>query len=558
MTVKATTSFNELVQALQISAQLWERVLHTSGGALNLSKCFWYIQYWQWDVRGRPICSKITDCQPSLTMRKGEDSTAHVIERVENTQSKRTLGVYLAPLPDFVLHTNALKEKTDALAGKLRTSALNKTFAFMLYQGKYVPSVNYSLPVCSMNTAQLQSIQTQFISALLNKLGFNQHYPRAVVYGPHELGGLQLIDVRYEQGVQNTQSLLNYVGTSNPIGDYLMISIRHLQLELGLVSDILLYPPKYTAYTTPCWARHLIDFFHTHTITVATPRSKPPSISRLNDISIMETVVQCSNFTPREITDINLVRIFLQIVTISDISTGDGLSISPDAWNVRKMSDRQSVFPIWPRQPFVSQSQRRLWQTMLCQLFLQSHSQRLRIPLGQWTGHLSNMTWAAHISAYPHRLLLCMSPTRYAVYNIHKQRTFYQSTILPSSFLSSLPSSCTPCTLIGTKAYVTLPINQTCPDPSTPAPTYPQLPPFLQALLPFDFRLLYHSQPLVPHASIHLKRLLQRSIVLHSGSDGGLADYKGTFSWLLLGPQQRPLWKCVGPSDGYWRTQGSN
>ena len=112
-----------------------------------------------------------------------------------------------------------------------------------------------------MNTAQLQSIQTQFISALLNKLGFNQHYPRAVVYGPHELGGLQLIDLRYEQGVQNTQSLLNYVGTSNPIGDYLMISIRHLQLELGLVSDILLYPPKYTAYATPGWARHLIEFF---------------------------------------------------------------------------------------------------------------------------------------------------------------------------------------------------------------------------------------------------------------------------------------------------------
>jgi hypothetical protein len=45
--------FAELIAHAQACAQIWERILFSSGGALELKKLFWYMVYWQW-VNGRP------------------------------------------------------------------------------------------------------------------------------------------------------------------------------------------------------------------------------------------------------------------------------------------------------------------------------------------------------------------------------------------------------------------------------------------------------------------------------------------------------------------------
>jgi hypothetical protein len=36
----------ELIAKAQACAQIWERLLYSSGGALELRKCFWYLVYW--------------------------------------------------------------------------------------------------------------------------------------------------------------------------------------------------------------------------------------------------------------------------------------------------------------------------------------------------------------------------------------------------------------------------------------------------------------------------------------------------------------------------------
>jgi hypothetical protein len=40
--------FADLIVHGQACAQIWERILYSSGGALELRKCFWYLIYWQW------------------------------------------------------------------------------------------------------------------------------------------------------------------------------------------------------------------------------------------------------------------------------------------------------------------------------------------------------------------------------------------------------------------------------------------------------------------------------------------------------------------------------
>jgi hypothetical protein len=44
----------QLVDILQIDAQHWEKLLFTSGGKLELSKCFFYIMHWKFSPEGIP------------------------------------------------------------------------------------------------------------------------------------------------------------------------------------------------------------------------------------------------------------------------------------------------------------------------------------------------------------------------------------------------------------------------------------------------------------------------------------------------------------------------
>ena len=43
--------YKQLIKHGQELAQIWERILYSSGGALELQKCFWYLLHWQW-VKG--------------------------------------------------------------------------------------------------------------------------------------------------------------------------------------------------------------------------------------------------------------------------------------------------------------------------------------------------------------------------------------------------------------------------------------------------------------------------------------------------------------------------
>jgi hypothetical protein len=39
-------AFEELIAHAQVCAQIWERILYSSGSALELKNCFWFMVYW--------------------------------------------------------------------------------------------------------------------------------------------------------------------------------------------------------------------------------------------------------------------------------------------------------------------------------------------------------------------------------------------------------------------------------------------------------------------------------------------------------------------------------
>jgi hypothetical protein len=259
----------------------------------------------------------------------------------------------------------------------------------------YLPAVKYSLPVTTMTIKKLHSIQSLMTSVTLNKFSFNQNYHHAVAFAPIRLFGYGMCDLCLEQGLAQINALLDYIGTGHKISDVMAISLQSLQVEAGIfLSDILAVPSKEVTHVTDFWFLGLCKFCAKHRIRIHVKANRIPSSARQHDQFIMD-ITALMQFKRQELVDIHLVRIYLQVCTISDIATAVGGSIHLSAWKVEPFSDRRSNLS-FPRQEMPTSNQRGLWRKVLCHILCPPQPLTtnlcLKQPLGIWCAP-SNMVW---------------------------------------------------------------------------------------------------------------------------------------------------------------------
>ena len=391
-----TLSLPELVEQMRKAGQLWETLLHISGGALNLAKCSWTIQYWQWK-KGRPALMPMHPDDPPLLMTSGSNPAPHTIRRLTNEDEVRSLGVHMNFHGTFAHHAKLMRFKFDGLARRLQQSALTPLLSRTYYNTFYLPSVRYSLPVTSMSPKELHRAQSLMTACILNKLGYNRHYPHAVAFAPQKAFGCGLIDLRIEQGLCQLQAFLDYVGTDHKVGQVILISLRHLQAEAGVSFDVLRQPNTTLSYLMECWLVSIRRYCAAHGISLKTLRNRVPQISRSHDRMLMDVAITIG-LTKQELVDLNLARTYLQVTSLGDVSMSDGRTIHPWSWRGKRIPDRHSTLS-FARQEEPTPYQFGLWRKLLRQFLSPAATSThllLLQPLGPWIAP-STMTWGAMV-----------------------------------------------------------------------------------------------------------------------------------------------------------------
>jgi hypothetical protein len=197
-----------LKQELQRNAQIWENAIHGSGGALELSKCFYYIIEWTFEQSGKPSLLKPTS-DPIIITTSSNNKTLAIEEKSVHT-AHRTLGVRIAPDGTWFDETKHLQTKADKFATQLRASTCRRDDARIIEACVYRPSLTYSLEITTLDKATSNNIQTHAIQEILSHSGFNRNLPRAIVYGPKHYGGLGFTDLYTEQGIAHIHSFIRH------------------------------------------------------------------------------------------------------------------------------------------------------------------------------------------------------------------------------------------------------------------------------------------------------------------------------------------------------------
>jgi hypothetical protein len=250
------------------------------------------------------------------------------------------------------------------------------------------PEVSYPLMATLSDKKDIDAIDRVIIRAKCSALGLNEHFPRAILHGPMELGGMALPTCLSKTVTTRINYFLYHIRTSTKIGSKLDASIVFLQLETGLFHSF--FQISYDTYgflaaktlTKQIWAETEPYGIH---LKHNADQTWLPTPQGAGDIAIMELV--CQHYNKKDACRINRYRLYLRVISIYDLFTYDGKQIHPELARGQRASSRVSTIH-WVDFPKPPRKDNTLWIS-----FLNTHIKPLTTTISLSWNHSSTPTY---------------------------------------------------------------------------------------------------------------------------------------------------------------------
>ena len=352
-----------------------------------------------------------------------------------------------------------------------------------------------------------------------------------VIYGPSRIYGAGFRLFKTEQGIGQIQYLLKHWTSTLQPGIAQRIAISWAQMNTGVgwsvLEDVCTPLPHFESE----WFRVLRDFLKSINSRIRLDNTYIPTLQRINDSYIMDHVLGSKMFQPTEIRQINYCRLYLQAVTVSDISTASGSQLfcgihkgsttgitSTTTWHhtVQKTPDTSS----W-----------KLWKKALA---IFSTNGILHNPLYEWLDPPTQQRrkWTAYFDPQTNYLLFPCDEQ----YTVHFRCNQIYG-IEPGATQTTLSEKSYPVDIRRTfDGWRIAKYSKILPPPPTPLST--TFHEYCSNLEPWESNLLTNASLNFPPEEIMLYLSTQ---AFRACSDGSAVSLQGTFGWVLALPDKTRL-----------------
>jgi len=320
----APPSMDALICLMQHDAQIWSDLLWASGGELELSKCTFHHVRFKFDFKGRftMVPGKFS---PHLHVRnnQGEEIT---INQLANDECHKLLGCYKCPTGKLDTQGKILLQKCNDFAKVVNSSALSRHDSLIFYRHIYIPSVSHPLSSTFFTEKQMDAIQRCSNWSLSQSCGYAKTTPFSIIHGPFEYGGLDFVNLMDTQSFLQMQQFLKHWQTPGKPGNMLRISMAWWQLVTGTSTPLLSDPLQHLPYFD-CESKYISSLqqaLASIQVSIELDNNYPPPLQQERDAYFMDLVLASGKFKPFEIRYVNLCRLYLQIITVSDLAHADG------------------------------------------------------------------------------------------------------------------------------------------------------------------------------------------------------------------------------------------
>ncbi len=391
---------------MQAEAQTWERLLHSTGGALELSKCFFYVMAWKFKKDGTPMLLT-PDEMPNISIHltTGTSNTLHPIAHKSTYDAHKTLGLKPNPSVDTAACFTTQLAKGNCISEGVRLSPMERNEALMGYRHIWLPSIGYPLACWSLCENDLYQIEKNSVNAFLTKMRYCPTTARAIIFGSKIIRGLGLTRLRAAKGVNQISLFLQHIRLYDSIGVMYHIGYCWYQLYCGTSFAALSNPSFALPHQPVGWFTRLRVFLASTNLSIDMPPAllRLPTPLRRGDSNLMEAFCGL-NWTPRKIELLNYCRLFLQVEFLSELCSAEGNNLLAPAWQGHALPSHSNL--LWPNQ--ARPSGWTLWRQALAELFLLDPAHKLRNPrdlplrirLGRWhPTHSAHRLWPSYQSA---------------------------------------------------------------------------------------------------------------------------------------------------------------
>jgi hypothetical protein len=310
-----THTMTYILQGLKKCIMRWHNILKITGGDLALEKCTYCVMKWRWS-NGVPQLETAASDPGSLFV------SGTKIQRLDPGKGTRVLGVRLAMDGTFKDEFEYRMSQSKKMARILYQSNLSPLNAFMVYEMRFCPALEYPLAVTTFTTTQLLQIQKPFIHLLLPKLGMNRHTLRAIIYGPLYRGGLGLHSLDEKQSILHFELFQGHICRNDDIGTSLRIQTSSQQLEIGCGDLFLNTNPNIYCYSTEnTQLSFLWRKCFKYNIKITMQNAWIPARQTNNRPTIMDFAVQDQILkgNKKKLQQINWCRLYLKVMWPEDL-----------------------------------------------------------------------------------------------------------------------------------------------------------------------------------------------------------------------------------------------
>jgi len=351
------------VNNLTSLAQTWERSLFSTGGAINFNKSFLFLFHWTWKNGIAMLSASTSSFQLRLTEGATLDQPITVPQK-SVYETYRTLGVHLSPSGDTAGAEKILLSLAQDYKAKIAASRLPREAAILSYNMYLLPKLGYPLPAMYLSEDTCNSIQTPTIMAFLPKIHLNHNSARSIVYSPLQFGGLAIKTLYSIQSIGQLPLFVGHMRLRDKTCKLLRISLSYLQLTVGSTTSILNMPSTaYDSIVETGWLKSFWTFLTRSGLSIQLTDQWLPSITREHDVVLMDHFI-AQGYSASKLRLLNQCRLYLQVITLADITSADGKHIILDVFIGCPLTDRKSTLK-WPNQQRPSTTTWELWSTAL-------------------------------------------------------------------------------------------------------------------------------------------------------------------------------------------------
>ena len=373
-----------VLQQITENAQHWEKMLYADGGRLELKKCYWICITWKW-INGIATLRSNQNSNLTMNLWQSEAKETVVIDRKSTNDAPKVLGCHVAVDGTWKKEVGIWKLEATRFGTKVKNAGFNRTCGSKLYPTIWLPKLRYISPAVCFTKTQSDDIDRPVVRHCLSATGFSQRFPRVVVFGPTLLGGLQWETCYSTQTYEKIKFFLGHTRRKDRLGSLLQILMQSVQLAAGIEAKILQTTIPWTQWVESTWLSFLQQNLWDigGELVVGHECYKPP---RINDKFLMDIFYR-TGYKKKELRILNRCRIYLRVLTLSDIATYDGKMISQKLWQME--SPRESAWD-WPLQILPKKSDRNLWMQAIRDLV--ENNGEIKTVMGKWQSK-SHQIW---------------------------------------------------------------------------------------------------------------------------------------------------------------------